>query len=276
MKEKKSQRCKAVKVVSRQAKSSAPKVVAELPRADSGNSAKPKRKKRGAGSRARHLQKRTLIFHAQSAARRKRDLDCRCPEGDDDENGDFCRVSPFLFHRSQGTTNEVAFQQEICPQVLQFYQDHPWLNQFVEVQDGVNISNKLGTNPEQKGLFVRKLIPQGTHICPYVGELCEANPKRGAYILELHSEAFLDPEFDTHDVGYLWHLDPSQTAQAPCPPNYARYINTMYPGDEVSYHYNCSFEPDTGGYLVCWVVALEDIQPGQELIVDYGDSYPRV
>ena len=123
----------------------------------------------------------------------------------------------------------------------------------MEVRDGINISDKLGINPEQMDLVARKLIiPRGTFtfIFFYVGELYEVNPKRGAYIMELHSEAFLNPEFDTH---VLWHLNPRQTSQVPSPPNYARCINTMYPGDGVSNQYSCSFEPDSGGYLVCWV-----------------------
>ena len=232
-------------------------------------------KKRGAKSRAKYIAKRKEGFRQRSAGRRKRDLDCRCPEGDDSEDGFHCRVSPFLFHRSNGTTREQEFKQEISEEVLQFYRDNPWVNQFVEVQDGANIADKLGIDPAQKGLFAKKLIPTGTRICPYVGEIYDKVPQHGQYIMELHSDCFLDPEYDTHDLGYLWHLDGTNTTDVPCPPNYARYINTMYPGDELAYHYNCSFEPDTGGYLVVWVIALEDIQPGQELIVDYGKKYDR-
>ena len=275
MGEKKSVKPKAVKALSKPAKCSAPSVAAEPQPSESESRVKARRRKRGAGSRAKHQKKRTEIFHQKAAQRRKRDLDCRCPEGDDDENGDYCRVSPFLFHRSHGTTNESAYQLEICPLVLQFYLENPRENQYVELRDGANIADKLGTNPEQKGLFAKKVIPRGTLICPYVGELYDEQPKRGAYVLELLSEFYLDPEFDTHDLGYLWHLDPKEAAQIPCPPNYARYVNTIYPGDEVSYHYNCSFDPDSGGYLVCWVVALEDIQPGEELLVDYGKFYLR-
>ena len=159
--------------------------------------------------------------------------------------------------------------------VEMFYKEHGASNRYVEVRATCNIANKLGTN-EEKGLFSILPIPTGTRICPYVGEIYTKQPKEGKFVMEVNSEVFIDAEHHPVDIGYLYYLDDDVAAGLRSPPNYARYINTIYPEDELSggYTFNCQFVGD--GLNVVWVEAIVDIPAGVELLVDYGPAYHAV
>ena len=86
---------------------------------------------------------------------------------------------------------------------------------------------------------------------------------------------YVDAEHHPVDVGYIFYLDEGVADSLSIPPNSGRYINTIYPEDELTgeYSFNCYFVGDASGLSVVWVVALVDIPPGVELLVDYGPAY---
>ena len=140
-------------------------------------------------------------------------------------------------------------------------------NRYVEVRSDYNIANKLGAN-EEKGVFSLQHIPAGARICPYVGGIYDTPPKEGKFIMEVSPDMYVDAEHNPVDVGYLFYLEEGAS-------NYGRYINTIYTEDELTGEcsFNCYFEGDESGLSVVWVVALVDIPPGVELLVDYGPAY---
>ena len=235
---------------------------------------KHKRGARGKGSFAKHQAAHSEAYGESSAAKRDRDIRVRCPEGDSDSDGGVCSVTPFLFSGSLGSRSKECLEQ-LSEDVQDFYREHCPCNKFVEVRSGVNIANPLGRNDE-KGVFSRCFIPAGTRICPYVGEVYERQPSSGKYIMEVSRDVFLDAEHDPYDVGYLFFMDPELSKGLKCPPNYGRYVNTIYPEDLdlKLYEYNCVFRGEESGLNIVWVVALLDIPPNVELLVDYGSSYP--
>ena len=164
-------------------------------------------------------------------------------------------------------------QDQLSMNVEMFYKEHGASNRYVEVRSTCNIANKLGTNEEKK-LFSILPIPTGTRICPYVSEIYTKQPKEGKIVMEVSSEMFIDAEHHPVDLGYLYYLDVDVAADLRIPPNYARYINTIYPEDKLSGGYAFSqFVCDESGLNVVWVEAIVDIPAGVELLVDYGPAY---
>ena len=121
--------------------------------------------------------------------------------------------------------------QLLSEDVRDFYLKHGPFNQLVEVRSCVNIANKLGDN-EEKGVFSLCPIPAGTHICPYVGEIYHKQPREGTFFMEVSKDVFVDAEHDPRDIGYLYFLDAGISSRYHSPPNYGRYINTIYPEDK--------------------------------------------
>jgi hypothetical protein len=58
---------------------------------------------------------------------------------------------------------------------------------------------------------------------------------------------------------------------AACPPNYARYINTVMHGSKADF--NCEFLPCSQGYDCMYVYSARAIEKGSELLVDYGSLF---
>ena len=108
-----------------------------------------------------------------------------------------------------------------------------------------------------------------------MGEVYQKQPRTGKFIMEVSEDVSVDAEHDPYDVGYFYYLDPELSKGLHNPPNYGRYLNTIYPEDlELGcYSYNCSFMGDESGLNVIWVVALVDIPANTELLVDYGPAY---
>ena len=165
-------------------------------------------------------------------------------------------------------------QQLLSEEVKAFYLEHGAINRYVEVRSDYNIANKLGDNSE-KGVFALQDIPAETKICPYVGEVYTQQPSKGKFVMEVSADLYVDAEHDPYDCGYLYFLDADAADGLRNPPNYDRYINTIYPEDELTgeYSFNCDFEGDSSGLSVVWVVAAIDIPAGVELLVDYGPAY---
>ena len=96
--------------------------------------------------------------------------------------------------------------------------------------------------------------------------------------MRIHEDLYIDPEYDLYDIGYLYYHDPETVSSLASPPNYARYINTIYPEDQDStrsHQFNCAFIADESGLDVVWVEALIDIPEGTELLADYGMPLSR-
>ena len=178
-------------------------------------------------------------------------------------------VLSLLFTNSQGSLRQEHQQQ--------FYREQGPATRNVEVRSGCSIANKLGNNRE-KGVFSIQDFPAGTRICPYVGEIYARPPKKGKYVMEVsRTLTWMQSMHDPYDVGYLYYLDDSVRGQLRSPPNYGRYINTIYPKDVSlgDYSFNCAFVGDDTGVSFVWVVALVDVVAGTELFVDYGPAYHR-
>ena len=212
-----------------------------------------------------------MKYKSRSKCRRERDILVRCPEGDEDlETGDVCRVVPYLYTKTTGSLKR-EHEGMLCPDVKEFYIEQGTLNRNIEVSSRANIADKDGSR-KQHGVFSRRLIPAGSRICPYVGEVYHRCPTKGRYVMRIHEELYIDAEYDLFDVGYLYFQDQDSVNCLASPPNYGRYINTIYPDDmkHSTYHFNCAFIADESGLDVVWVEALEDIPQGTELLVDYG------
>ena len=178
---------------------------------------KTKRGARGKGATEKHRFVHDSSYRENSAIRRDRDINVRCPKGDSDSFLFTCSVSPFLFTSAKGS-RRLEHQQQISEEVEEFYRKHGRCNQLVEVSSGINIANKRGDN-EEKGVFSLCPIPDGTRICPYVGEVYQKQPRTGKFIMEISSDVFVDAEHDPYDVGYLYFLDPELSKGLHNPPN---------------------------------------------------------
>ena len=107
----------------------------------------------------------------------------------------------------------------------------------------------------EKGIFVVKDIPAETRIIEYIGEKitkAEAN-RRGLALLE-HAKA------NGGGSVYIFQLNKKYDIDGNVPANHARHINH-------SCDPNCEARNVKGRI---WIVALRDIEAGEELSYDYG------
>lgn len=106
-----------------------------------------------------------------------------------------------------------------------------------------------------KGLFTKSFIPKGTRIVEYKGEV------------RTWDEARLDTT-----NGYIYFLKPNYVIDAHnLPKSLARYANDakglVRTKDKEN---NSRFQADG---LRVFLVAARDIQPGEEILVAYGENY---
>lgn len=105
---------------------------------------------------------------------------------------------------------------------------------------------------DRSGVFANRLIPSGTPLFPYRGEkIAKAEATRR---LEAGN-------------AYLFILDDEFDLDGDVPENLARFVNHSCQPNCESYH-----EGDT-----IWISSIKDIQPGQELTMNYGyglEDYP--
>ena len=140
-----------------------------------------------------------MPFIEATIAKRQRDIDVRCPEGDSDEDGGMCSTSLTREH-----------QQLLSSEVQMFYRAQNPSKRYVEVHSDWNIANKLGTN-EEKGVVSLQLIPAGT-TCPYVGEIIYNKPPMEGKFM------YVDAEHHPVDVGYIYYLDKDVADNLSSPP----------------------------------------------------------
>ncbi len=108
-----------------------------------------------------------------------------------------------------------------------------------------------------KGVFAAKHIPKGTRIIEYVGEkLTKAQSEKRADVYLEQNEK--DPE--KNGAVYIFELNKKYDIDGNVPNNPAKYIN-----------HSCdpNAEPDIIKGKI-WIIALQDIQKGEEITYDYG------
>jgi hypothetical protein len=176
----------------------------------------------------------------------------------------------------------------------QFYLRQGRENSWVEVKESSNVSNPAGVPGGGKGLFAREVIPADTYVCPYVGNIrkraCPAE-QDCAYCLCVDKSYYLCARDAKYDMGYLYGKHYSDemlnpylmrnpyryynpvTVEAPCPPNYARYVNTLTEEQRKGKSFNCMFEGALDGHYVIYVKTTKEIKRGDELLVDYGSAF---
>lgn len=110
-----------------------------------------------------------------------------------------------------------------------------------------------------KGVFASKLIPKGTKIIEYTGELIskEEGTKRST---QTHNE---HKKNSSKGGVYIFDIDEEHDLDGDIENNYAKYINH-------SCEPNCEFE---GEGKKVWVNAIRDINKGEELSINYGFSW---
>lgn len=106
-----------------------------------------------------------------------------------------------------------------------------------------------------KGLFTKKLIPKGTRIAEYIGDI------------KTWKQITTDPEFNPY-VFYInrnYVIDSKNNKEV-----LARYINDAKGLHKTEHKNNCKFEVDG---LKVYVIATSKIVSGAELFVAYGRDY---
>ena len=169
-------------------------------------------------------------------------------------------------------------------QTTDFYAGHLYDNQLVTVSEGENVSNPDGVKGGGKGVFADKDIPAHTRICPYVGKVqthaCDVSLEC-RYCMFLEEGYYICGRDEYYDLGYLTQVDKEtwngwkgMRTEQPCPPNYSRYINSLSE-DQVDegLSFNCSFELVDDGHDVMFIETTREIKQGEELLLDYGDSF---
>jgi hypothetical protein len=128
--------------------------------------------------------------------------------------------------------------------------------------------NQLKVSPSTiegagNGLFASSPIPKGETICHYTGYRHDYQSQKRlrdrSYILKLQNGW---PKFDRKNDGFVDAL--------PCPEVLARYINDPRREDKCNVKFEHIQQP---GIWHCPVVALRDIDVGEELFVSYGPRY---
>ena len=183
-----------------------------------------------------------------------------------------------------------------CSKVVRdFYVSHGESNRYLTVSEGANVSNPSGVKGGGKGVFARTDIPKGTLVCPYLGKLrakhCPA-VDLCQYDMLLGDRGVICAREITHDVGYLydnWEVKTDHgfrkgaiLNEAPCPPNYARYVNSLTKEqlgggakfncrfDEIASDVDGNEDPDV---IEVFLKTLRDISAGEELLASYGDTF---
>ena len=226
---------------------------------------KKRRRRSSKGCTKLKQAQRSEEFLARVFKLREKDVLKRTPD-----SSVTAKTVPFLGVLSQGAYD---FRGMINPFVDSFYALHRGDNQYLEVRSGVNVANPLGSNG-QKGVFTKCNVFAGTTLCPYVGKQKEHHGS-SQYSMYLDNNSYIDAHSVEFDMGYFLYTDHQLKTQAPCPPNYGRYVNSIREDDPGQSHlyFNAVLEPDEQGFDEVWVIALTDIPAGTEVLVDYGSDF---
>lgn len=173
------------------------------------------------------------------------------------------------------------------PQTREFYYEHQGGLLDIRVTDDgeENISNPEGVKGLGRGVKAARDIQAGTRLCPYVGH-ARSTPCKAAleckYCLRLDKDCYMCAREHLYDVCYLVSLDydtraPGVYCESQCPPNYARYINSVFadadgsePPDSA---FNVEFDIVDDGFDVMFIKASRDIKQDEELLIDYGGQF---
>lgn len=240
----------------------------------------PKTRRRGSGSKLKAQKKSRAKFIRE--VRNVRSDEIRSRESSFGPNG---RTALTIGPRHCPEADSLLTKpHDWCPDVREFYRAQRRMdNDYLTVSEGKNVSNPEGEVGGGKGVFAKKDIPAGTTLCPYLGHErgvpCPASEKC-QYDLQLHKGYILCAREVKFDLGYLQSWDESDRLcaiklETPCPPNYGRYINTLW-GDRVSADFNCVFSSADDGQSVMFIEASRDISAGEELLVEYGRDFVLV
>ena len=97
------------------------------------------------------------------------------------------------------------------------------------------------------------------------------------YRLRMDADTTVDALDYHYDVGYMLGRGMARLAtRQACAPNYARYANTIKPGNPTEtdkYVFNSRFMAEEHGHDEVWLHSTTDIPAGAEILVDYGDEY---
>jgi hypothetical protein len=168
---------------------------------------------------------------------------------------------------------------DVSPQSMEFYAEHPLVNRFLEVSERSNVSNVEGIAGAGKGVFAKQDVKKGTRLAPYTGKHqglpCTHDCQ---YDIQVSPDLVICAGEQLYDQGYLMAHDVTKihshiTLPHPSSPNYGRYFNCAVPDVDVA---NCIIEHVNDGCDVLFFHASCDLAKGEELLVDYGDSFTIV
>ena len=235
---------------------------------------KPGKKKRPNRTGKGHKKKRQLmafhLFKKKIWKKRKDQLRTRAAHG----SGGLKSLGPKIsVQKSVMLDGAPTVSQE----TMDFYSEHPFVNEYLEVSERPNVSNRDGTAGGGQGVFAKCDIPAGVRVCPYVGEHknCPCAPEvECQYDLQLDAGIFICARDTLEDIGYLQSAYPDKDhtfikAAHPNAPNYGRFFNTAMGGVED----NCTFAIAGDGLDAMFIETSRAIQKDEELLVDYGDYF---
>jgi uncharacterized protein len=126
----------------------------------------------------------------------------------------------------------------------------------MQINDYVHLKESKIHN---KGVFASKLIPKGTKIIEYIGELIskEEGTKRSTQTHDANKKDFCKGGV------YIFDIDEENDLDGDVENNYAKYINH-------SCEPNCEFD---GVGKKIWVNSIKDIEPNEEITINYGFAW---
>ena len=187
---------------------------------------------------------------------------------------------------------QLLTKDDRCSEVMAaFYEGHYLDNEFLEVSDRANVSNPSGEPGKGQGVFARKHIPSGTWVCPYLGNVRVSrcpDEEKCQYDMKLRDDVYVCARGWRYDVAYL--QGDRSTGEAcdsdlslrrsgiksdqACPPNYARYVNSLSKAQlDAGMKFNCEFVSTEEKSDEIFIQTTRDIAAGEELLADYGDEF---
>lgn len=159
------------------------------------------------------------------------------------------------------------------PSSRKFYEVYKGGNKWLELRTGGTIA---GTQ-DDKGIFALCMIPPRTRLAPYLGKVLP-NDSSGPYCLLVkdcnNMVICLDSQHELYDVGYTMGMSTYHKERTPTQPNYGRYVNSLTPEQQATgLTFNAQIVADLlEGFS--WIQSGKNpIPEGQEILVDYGNSY---
>ena len=245
---------------------------------DTSVSTKPGRAKKktrrgcaGAGARKRNQESRTSAWQRKVMDFRNQARSLRSAEGIS-----LPSVLPSVHTRMH---TDLYVSNVTSEYVMDFYYANAGGLKYLEVHESANVSNLTGLPGAGRGVFATEGIVADKLLCPYVGRgsttACPASVDCG-YCLCMHSTLYVCARDVEYDIAYLMYADEVTCkhcllVRTACPPNYARYINTVMHGVEADF--NCEFRPTPDGLDCMLVYSTRDIEEGSELLIDYGSLF---